>query len=203
MPRGPGCGENQPLSLDDADLTRLRGLGERIDLAEVEEVYLPLSRLLNFYVDATAGLHRITSDFLGERPAKTPFVIGVAGSVAVGKSTTARLLKELLSRWPGTPRVELVTTDGFLYPNAELERRDLLQRKGFPESYDRRALLRFVAEVKSGKAEVERARLLPPHLRHRPRRAGRGAPARTCSSSRGSTCSRRRGAAPTAAPAWR
>jgi type I pantothenate kinase len=146
--------ENQPLSLDAADVSRLQGLGERIDLAEVEEVYLPLSRLLNFYVGATAGLHRVTGDFLGESPAKTPFVIGVAGSVAVGKSTTARLLKELLSRWPGTPRVELITTDGFLYPNAELERRNLLQRKGFPESYNRRALLRFVAEVKSGKAEV-------------------------------------------------
>src|SRR6478735_8536544 len=146
--------ENQPLSLDAGDLARLRGLGDQLDLAEVEEVYLPLSRLLNFYVGATAGLHRITTDFLGERPEKTPFVIGVAGSVAVGKSTTARLLKELLSRWPGTPRVELVTTDGFLYPNAELERRQLLQRKGFPESYDRRALLRFVAEVKAGKSEV-------------------------------------------------
>ena len=107
-----------PLTLDEADISRLRGLGDRIDLREVEEVYLPLSRLLNFYVGATAGLHRITGDFLGESPAKTPFVIGVAGSVAVGKSTTARLLKELLSRWPGTPEVELVTTDGFLYPNA-------------------------------------------------------------------------------------
>src|SRR5688500_3275060 len=146
--------QNQPLNLDAADLARLSGLGDRIDLTEVEEVYLPLSRLLNFYVGATAGLHRITSEFLGERPAKTPFVIGVAGSVAVGKSTTARLLKELLSRWPGTPRVELITTDGFLYPNAVLEQRGLLQRKGFPESYDRRSLLRFVAEVKSGKGEV-------------------------------------------------
>ncbi|MFC8503474.1 type I pantothenate kinase [Pedococcus sp. NPDC057267] len=146
--------ENQPLSLTASDVARLRGLGDRIDLVEVEEVYLPLSRLLNFYVGAVAGLHRITSDFLGERPARTPFIIGVAGSVAVGKSTTARLLKELLSRWPGTPEVELVTTDGFLYPNAELERRNLLQRKGFPESYDRRALLRFVAEVKAGRAEV-------------------------------------------------
>ena len=146
--------ENQPLSLDAADLARLQGLGERIDLTEVEEVYLPLSRLLNFYVGATAGLHRLTGAFLGERPAKTPFVIGVAGSVAVGKSTTARLLKELLSRWPGTPEVELVTTDGFLFPNAELERRNIMARKGFPESYDRRELMRFVASVKSGVPEV-------------------------------------------------
>jgi type I pantothenate kinase len=146
--------ENQPLSLDAADLARLRGLGDRIDLAEVEQVYLPLSRLLNFYVGATEGLHRVTTDFLREQPERTPFVIGVAGSVAVGKSTTSRILRELLARWPGTPRVELVTTDGFLYPNAELERRGLLQRKGFPESYDRRALLRFVAEVKAGADEV-------------------------------------------------
>ena len=142
------------MNLSEEDIARLQGLGDRVDLDEVEEVYLPLSRLLHFYVEATYGLHLATSEFLGERPGRTPFVIGVAGSVAVGKSTTARVLKELLSRWPHTPHVELVTTDGFLYPNAELERRGLLQRKGFPESYDRRALLRFVADVKAGRAEV-------------------------------------------------
>ncbi|YAL82710.1 type I pantothenate kinase [Dermacoccaceae bacterium W4C1] len=143
-----------PLSLTAADVDRLSGLNEPIDLHEVEQVYLPMSRLLNFYVGAMSGLHQVTTDFLGEAPAKTPFVIGVAGSVAVGKSTTARLLRELLARWDDTPRVELITTDGFLLPNAELERRGLLQRKGFPESYDRRGLVRFLSEVKSGKAEV-------------------------------------------------
>jgi type I pantothenate kinase len=146
--------DHYPLSLTQADVARLRGLGERLDLAEVEQVYLPLSRLLNFYASATEGLHRVTTDFLGERPERTPFIIGVAGSVAVGKSTTARILRELLARWPGTPRVELLTTDGFLYPNSVLERRGLLERKGFPESYDRRGLLRFVAEVKAGREEV-------------------------------------------------
>ena len=144
-----------PLTLDDDDLARLRGLGEPIDLAEVEEVYLPLSRLLSLQVTAAHERHRATSTFLGEESARVPFVIGVAGSVAVGKSTTSRVLRELLARWPHHPRVELVTTDGFLLPNAELDRRGLLARKGFPESYDQRGLLRFLAAVKSGSPEVE------------------------------------------------
>lgn len=143
-----------PLSLTQHDLERLRGVGERLDLDEIEQVYLPLSRLLSFYVEGSDHLHRITSGFLGERPERTPFVVGIAGSVAVGKSTTARILRELMARWPHTPRVELVTTDGFLHPNAVLERRGILHRKGFPESYDQRALLRFVAAVKAGVDEV-------------------------------------------------
>lgn len=142
----------QPLS--ETELVRLRGLGDTTGIVEVEQVYLPLSRLLNLYVSGTKRLHRATSDFLGERASTTPFIIGIAGSVAVGKSTIARVLRALLSRWEGTPRVELVTTDGFLLPNAELERRGLMQRKGYPESYDRKALLRFVTAIKSGVPEV-------------------------------------------------
>ncbi|MEG9249020.1 type I pantothenate kinase [Arthrobacter sp. Soc17.1.1.1] len=141
-----------PLNVE--DVQRLRGLGDALNLDEVREVYLPLSRLLNLYTAAAGQLHAATNTFLGETTTRTPFVIGVAGSVAVGKSTTARVLRELLRRWPDTPNVELITTDGFLYPNAELHRRGLMQRKGFPESYDRRRLLRFVSEVKSGAAEV-------------------------------------------------
>lgn len=145
-------GLDQPLS--ETEVVELRGIGDRLDLTEVREVYLPLSRLLSLYASATKRLGAATSAFLEEEDVTTPFVVGVAGSVAVGKSTIARLLRELMSRWPGTPRVELVTTDGFLYPNAELERRGLMDRKGFPESYDRRALLEFLTEVKSGAAEV-------------------------------------------------
>ena len=143
-----------PLPLTDSDVTRLRGLGDPIDLAEVDAVYRPLSRLLNLYVTATAGLHSASSTFLGEAADRTPYVIGIAGSVAVGKSTTARVLQALLARWPETPHVELVTTDGFLHSNRELERRGLMARKGFPESYDRRALVRFLTAIKAGRAEV-------------------------------------------------
>ncbi|WP_022900900.1 type I pantothenate kinase [Humibacter albus] len=143
-----------PQPLSETEIVQLRGLGDPLDMREVAEVYLPLSRLLSMYAEGTQRLHRATSDFLGERAARTPFVIGVAGSVAVGKSTIARLLRELLSRWTTTPNVQLVTTDGFLYPNAELERRGLMSRKGFPESYDRRALLRFITAIKSGALEA-------------------------------------------------
>jgi len=143
-----------PLSAE--EIARLQGLGDSIDLREVQEVYLPLSRLLSLRVEAAGRLHREQEQFLHQDiPARTPFVIGLAGSVAVGKSTTARVLQQMLAHWPEHPNVALVTTDGFLYPNAELERRGLMQRKGFPESYDRRALLKFVVDIKSGKEEIE------------------------------------------------
>ncbi len=147
--------DNTPLPLTEADLVTLRGINEEVSLDEVAEIYLPLSRLLNLYVEASQHLFAVTDRFLGNPAAKVPYLIAVAGSVAVGKSTTSRILQALLSRWPSHPRVDLVTTDGFLFPNAVLEERGLMQRKGFPESYDVRRLLRFVADVKSGVPEVE------------------------------------------------
>jgi type I pantothenate kinase len=142
------------MPLGDDELQQVRSLGDFLDASEVTEVYQPLSQLLRLYVTATRHLHTSTRDFLRQRGPTTPFVIGIAGSVAVGKSTTSRILRELLGRYPDTPSVQLVTTDGFLWPTAELEKRGILHRKGFPESYDRRALLRFVSRVKSGVTTV-------------------------------------------------
>ncbi len=146
--------EGRPLPLTTDELEALRGLSDPIDLDEVTDVYLPLSRLIDLFVAADARLRDTVGTFLGEPVAPTPFIIGVAGSVAVGKSTVSRLLRNLLAAGPGRPNVELVTTDGFLYPNAVLAERGLMQRKGFPESYDRRSLLRFVSEIKAGAAEA-------------------------------------------------
>lgn len=143
-----------PLSLSESDLAELQGLNERVSLAEVEAIYLPLSRLLNLHVAATQTLHKATDTFLGGLPRPTPYVIGVAGSVAVGKSTFARILRALLARWPAHPHVDLVTTDGFLWPNRELEARGILTRKGFPESYDLRRLVEFMASVKAAEGAV-------------------------------------------------
>ncbi len=141
---------NTPLTLTEADLAELQGLNERLSLREVVEVYLPLSRFLNLHQSATRDLARVMDIFLGKTVGRRPYLIGIAGSVAVGKSTTARVMRALLARWPDHPRVDLVTTDGFLYPNAILERQGLMQRKGFPESYDTRRLVQFVADLKSG-----------------------------------------------------
>jgi type I pantothenate kinase len=143
-----------PLTIREKDLEALRGINDQLDLDEVTAIYLPLTRLLNLYVSATQSLHRVSTTFLGTIAPKLPYIIGVAGSVAVGKSTLARLLQALLSRWPEHPRVELITTDGFLFPNAELEARGIMDRKGFPESYDTQSLLGFLRAVKSGEPEV-------------------------------------------------
>lgn len=143
-----------PLTLSEADLARLRGINDALSLEEVVKIYLPLSRLLNLHVAARQGLYLARGNFLGDSTAKVPYVIGIAGSVAVGKSTSARVLRELLARWPNHPKVDLVTTDGFLLPNRVLKARGLMDRKGFPESYDVKRLVRFVADVKSGRSEV-------------------------------------------------
>lgn len=143
-----------PMTLVARDLETLSGLIDELSLDEVEQIYLPLSRLLNLYVQGSQELHAVTSRFLGRRDGKVPFIIGCAGSVAVGKSTTARVLKALLARWPDHPRVDLITTDGFLWPNRDLEARGLMNRKGFPESFDTTRLLNFLGDVKSGKSNV-------------------------------------------------
>jgi type I pantothenate kinase len=143
--------EDTPMTLRSEEVTRLRSMHDRLDMSEVEEIYLPLSRLLSMYVAATQRLFRAQQRFLGTEDTKMPYIIGIGGSVAVGKSTTARVLQALLARWPNVPKVDLITTDGFLYPNAILEREQLMDRKGFPESYDLPALLRFLTDVKAGR----------------------------------------------------
>jgi type I pantothenate kinase len=144
-----------PMTLVERDLDQLSGLMDELSIEEVEQIYLPMSRLLNLYVQAAQELHSVSSRFLHRRDGRVPFIVGIAGSVAVGKSTTARVLRALLARWRDHPRVDLITTDGFLYPNAELERRGIMNRKGFPESFDTTRLLNFLGEVKSGRELVE------------------------------------------------
>lgn len=147
--------DSVPMTLDETDLEKLRGINEHLTMNEVRDIYLPLSRLLNLYVKARKSRTQVLEHFLGQKDNNVPYVIGIAGSVAVGKSTTARLLKALLERWPEHPKVELITTDGFLHPNKVLNARSLMKKKGFPESYDIRKLVQFVADVKSGKPRVE------------------------------------------------
>src|SRR5947207_6726360 len=142
--------EDTPMTLTSGEVARLRSMHDRLDMSEVEEIYLPLSRLLSFYVAATQRLFHAQQAFLGTEDAKMHYIIGIGGSVAVGKSTTARVLQALLSRWPNTPKVDLITTDGFLLPNAVLEREGLMEKKGFPESYDTEMLLRFLTDIKAG-----------------------------------------------------
>src|SRR3569832_809320 len=143
--------DDTPMTLEPGEFDRLRSLHDRLDLKEVEDIYLPLSRLLSIYVDAMQRLYYAERQFLDIRDRKVPYIIGVAGSVAVGKSPTARVLQALLARWPNVPKVDLITTDGFLFPNSVLEREGLMEKKGFPESYDLPALLRFLSDVKAGR----------------------------------------------------
>ncbi len=147
--------KDTPLTLSEKDLAKLKGQNEPVSLLEVEEIYLPLSRLLNLYVAATQDLYKVTTRFLGNPEPKVPYIIAIAGSVAVGKSTTSRILQALLARWPNHPRVALVTTDGYLYPNAVLEQQGLMNRKGFPESYNLRELMQFLADLKAGKSHLK------------------------------------------------
>ena len=146
--------DDTPLPLTEKEVVGLRGRGETVSIGEVEQIYLPLSRLLNLYAEGVQTLHGATNAFLGNTQ-KVPYIIGVAGSVAVGKSTTSRILKELLARWPSHPKVELVTTDGFLHPNKTLEERGLADRKGFPESFDLAGLRKFLTNVKSGEKGLQ------------------------------------------------
>ncbi|MBS1180986.1 MAG: coaA [Proteobacteria bacterium] len=143
-----------PLTLTLDDVLRLRALNDPVQLDEASDIFLPLARLLSLYVESAQSLHSSTRHFLGRSDAKKPFIIGIAGSVAVGKSTTARILRTMLSRWPSSPKVDLVTTDGFLFPNAVLREEGLMEKKGFPESYDRAALLSFLTDIKAGKPNV-------------------------------------------------
>ncbi|WP_108663838.1 type I pantothenate kinase [Acuticoccus kandeliae] len=146
---------DQPMTLDQDEIFALQGFNDFIEPGQVETIYLPLSRLLSLYVEATGALHRATYEFLGRNGAQTPYIIGIAGSVAVGKTTTARLLQALIARWPWKPKVDLITTDGFLYPNAKLIEFGLMERKGFPESYDVASLIAFLADIKAGVRHVE------------------------------------------------
>jgi type I pantothenate kinase len=146
--------EDTPMTLRPSEVATLRSMHDRLDMAEVEEIYLPLSRLLSMYVAESQRLFRVQQKFLRTEDAKVPYVIGVAGSVAVGKSTTARVLQALLARWPNTPKVDLLTTDGFLYPNAVLQQENLMEKKGFPESYDLPELLKFLSGIKAGKTPM-------------------------------------------------
>jgi type I pantothenate kinase len=148
-------GESEPMTLTEAEIKNLKGIDDELSIEEVRDIYLPLSRLLSYYVNAITGRQALIMDFLNEKPQKIPFIIGVAGSVSVGKSTTSRVLQALLSRWKEDTNVALVTTDGFLYSNAELQERGLMLKKGFPESYNIQRLLQFVSDVKSGAARLE------------------------------------------------